>query len=293
MSQAFRDQKRYVLLPNGRRMAFIERGEGRPIVFLHGNPTSSFLWRNVIPEVEHLGRCIAPDLIGMGDSEKIPDPGPDTYTFESHRQHLDAFLLSVVGPDQPLVLVVHDWGSALGFDWARRHSERVRGIAYMEAIVRPIPSLAEWGAGESVFLGFRSPKGEQMILENNMFVERILPGSILRKLSDAEMDEYRRPFLKPEDRWPTLTWPRQIPVGDEPPETVAIARAYSTWLAQSTVPKLFINAVPGAILKGPAEAFCRTWPNQTVVDAAGSHFLQEDSGAEIGKAVAAWAAALT
>jgi haloalkane dehalogenase len=276
----------------GRRMAYHARGEGRPILFLHGNPTSSYLWRDVIPELEGHGRLIAPDLIGMGYSDKLPDPKPDTYRFTTHRDFLDGFISAVIGDSEPVVLVVHDWGSALGFDWANRHRDRVRGIAYMEAIVRPIAGWEEWSPSATpVFQGFRSDKGEQMILDRNLFVERVLPGSVLRKLSDAEMAEYRKPFVQREDRWPTLTWPREIPIAGEPMDVVAIAAAYSQWLAMSDVPKLFVNADPGAILIGVLREFCRTWRNQIEVTVPGSHFIQEDSGAAIGQAIAQWLAA--
>jgi haloalkane dehalogenase len=273
----------------GRRMAYHERGEGRPILFLHGNPTSSYLWRDVLPELEGQGRLIAPDLIGMGDSEKLPGAAPDTYRFVTHRDFLDRFIAAVVPPEQSLVMVVHDWGSALGFDWANRHRDRVRGIAYMEAIVRPIASWGQWSAAATpVFQGFRSDKGEAMILDRNLFVERVLPGSILRKLSDAEMAEYRRPFLTREDRWPTLTWPRQIPIEGKPADVVAIVDDYAKWMSANDMPKLFVNADPGAILIGASREFCRKWTNQTEVTVPGSHFIQEDSGPAVGKAVADW-----
>ena len=273
----------------GARMAYHERGEGRPVLFLHGNPTSSYLWRDVIPELDGLGRLIAPDLIGMGDSAKLPNPGPDTYRFTTHRDYLGAFIDTVIGPAESLVLVVHDWGSALGFDWANRHRGRVRGIAYMEAIVRPVASWSEWSASaRPIFQGFRSDKGETMILERNMFIERVLPGSVLRKLTEAEMTEYRRPFLQAEDRWPTLTWPRQIPIAGEPADVVQISAAYSQWMAENDIPKLFVNAEPGAILIGALRDFCRGWKNQTEVTVPGSHFIQEDSGPAIGRAVAGW-----
>jgi haloalkane dehalogenase len=271
------------------RIAYHTRGEGAPVLLLHGNPTSSFLWRNVLPALEGLGRLVAPDLIGMGDSAKLPNPVADTYRFTTHRRYLDAFIDAVIGPSQPLVLVLHDWGSALGFDWANRHRDRVRGIAYMEGIVRPIASWDEWSPQATpIFQGFRSDKGETMILERNMFVERVLPGSVLRKLTEAEMTEYRRPFLKAEDRWPTLTWPRQIPIAGEPADVMAIAADYSRWMAENDIPKLFVNAEPGAILVGPVREFCRSWHNQTEVTVSGSHFIQEDSGPDIGRAVAGW-----
>jgi haloalkane dehalogenase len=274
------------------RMAYHERGAGAPVLLLHGNPTSCYLWRDVMPALEGRGRLIAPDLIGMGDSAKLPDPGRDTYRFTTHQKYLAAFIDAVIGPAQSILLVVHDWGSALGFDWASRHRDRVRGIAYMEGIVRPIASWEEWSPQATpIFQGFRSDKGEAMILDRNMFVERVLPGSVLRKLTEAEMTEYRRPFLAREDRWPTLTWPRQIPIAGEPADVVAIAADYSQWMAQNGIPKLFVNAEPGAILTGAPREFCRSWKNQTEVTVPGSHFIQEDSGSEIGRAIAGWMAA--
>jgi haloalkane dehalogenase len=272
----------------GREMAYTEVGSGDPIVLLHGNPTSSYLWRNVIPHLAGLGRCLAPDLIGMGDSDKLVPSGPERYRFVEHRAHLDA-LLDALGVRERVTLVVHDWGSALGFDWASRHRDAVRGIAYMEAIVRPL-AWDEWPeAARKVFQGFRSPAGEAMVLDANVFVERVLPGSILRKLTDAEMAVYRRPYLEPgESRRPTLTWPRQIPLDGEPADVVAIARDYADWLARSDLPKLFVNAEPGAILVGAQREFCRRWPNQREVTVRGSHFVQEDSPDEIGRAVAEW-----
>jgi haloalkane dehalogenase len=273
----------------GSKMAYHERGEGAPLLLLHGNPTSSYLWRDVIPELEGRGRLIAPDLIGMGDSAKLQNPGPDTYRFVTHRNHLAGFIDAVIGPTLSITLVVHDWGSALGFDWANHHRDRVRGIAYMEGIPRPVAGWEEWSkAATPIFQGFRSEKGEEMILERNMFVERVLPGSVMRKLTEAEMAEYRKPFLKREDRWPTLTWPRQIPIAGEPADVVQIAADYSKWMAENDIPKLFVNAEPGAILVGPVRDFCRTWKNQTEVTVPGSHFIQEDSGPAIGRAVADW-----
>jgi haloalkane dehalogenase len=278
---------------NGLEMAYVEVGEGDPIVFLHGNPTSSYLWRNVLPPVERLGRCIAPDLIGMGDSQKLPHSGPDAYRFVEHREMLDA-LLAQLGVTSNVTLVLHDWGSALGFDWANRHRDAVRAIAYMEAIVQPIESWDDWPeAARRIFQGFRSPAGEEMVLEKNVFVEAVLPGSVLRKLEDDEMEAYRAPFREPgEGRRPTLTWPRQIPIAGEPADVVEIVRSYGDWLATSDIPKLFVNAEPGAILTGRQREFCRGWPRQREVTVAGSHFIQEDSGPEIGRAVADWLVAL-
>jgi len=272
----------------GKRMSYVECGEGDPILFLHGNPTSSYLWRNVMPHLQDQGRCLAPDLIGMGDSEKLDDPGPDSYRFVEHRQYLDA-LLDALDVRSSVTLVVLDWGSALGFDWANRHRDAVKGIAYTEALVQPL-TWDDWPkAARAVFEGFRSPAGEALVLEQNVFVEQVLPTSILRELSEEEMAVYRRPFATPgEDRRPTLTWPRQIPLEGEPADMVKIFEDYGAWLAQSDVSKLFLNAEPGAILRGRQREFCRSWPNQTEVTVKGIHFVPEDSPDEIGRAVAEW-----
>ena len=269
----------------GSEMAYVDVGAGDPIVFLHGNPTSSFLWRNVIPHVADLGRCVAPDLIGMGDSSKVDGMA---YRFVDHRTYLDGFL-DAVGVRDRVTLVVHNWGSALGFDWANRHRAAVSGIAYMEAIVRPV-TWEEWPEpSQRVFQGMRSPAGEEMVLANNVFVERILPASILRTLSEDEMAEYRRPFLNPgEDRRPTLTWPRELPIDGSPEDVVAIVDDYSGWLSTSSLPKLFVNAEPGAILVGEQREFCRRWPNQTEVTVAGIHFIQEDCADDIGLSLRRW-----
>ncbi len=273
----------------GKTMAYVEMGKGDPIVFQHGNPTSSYLWRNIMPRLKDQGRCIALDLIGMGDSEKIGDSGPDRYTFVEHREYFDA-ALEELGVENNVSLVIHDWGSALGFDWARRNPGRVKGIAYMEAIVRPVASWDHWPeAARRVFQGFRSPAGEDMVLEKNVFVERVLPGSCLRKLSEEEMAVYRRPFVNSgEDRRPTLTWPRQIPIAGEPADVVRIVRDYADYFSKADVPKLFINAEPGAILIGAQREFCRAWPSQKEVTVSGNHFLQEDSPDEIGRAIGEW-----
>jgi len=272
----------------GQSMAYIEVGSGDPIVFLHGNPSSSYLWRNVIPHLQELGHCIAPDLIGMGDSEKLPNSGPGSYTFVEHRRYLDA-LLDELNVNEQVMLVLHDWGSALGFDWANRHRSAVKGIAYMEAIVRP-RTWNDWPeAARATFQALRSEVGEQMILEQNFFVEAIVPRSVLRGLTNEEMAQYRRPFAEPgEGRRPTLTWPRQIPVEGEPADVTEIVSSYAQWLARSTVPKLFVNSEPGAALTGTLREFCRSWSAQTEVTVRGLHFLQEDSPDEIGQAIATW-----
>jgi haloalkane dehalogenase len=263
-------------------MAYVDTGAGDPVVFLHGNPTSSYLWRNVIPHVLPSARCLAPDLVGMGDSGKAP---AGSYRFVDHARYLDAWLESLAL--RRVTLVMHDWGSALGFHWARRHPDRVRGLVYMEALVRPV-TWNEWPeAARKVFQAMRSPAGEEMVLVKNIFVERILPASVLRGLTEAEMAVYRRPYVEPgESRRPTLTWPRQIPIAGEPADVVAIVDGYARWLATSDLPKLFVNAEPGTILTGAQRQFCRTWPNQEEVTVRGSHFIQEDSPREIGEAVA-------
>ena len=273
---------------NGKTMSYAEMGEGDPIIFQHGNPTSSYLWRNIMPHLAGQGRCIAIDLIGMGDSDKLEDSGPDRYTLLEHRDYFDA-ALDALGVTSNVTFVIHDWGSALGFDWANRYRDSVIGIAYMESIVRPV-SWDDWPeAARGVFQGFRSSAGEDMVLDKNVFVERVLPGSIIRDLSDEEMEVYRRPFKNPgEERRPTLTWPRQIPIEGEPAEVVELVQSYADWLSKSDMPKLFINAEPGAILIGPQREFCRSWPNQQEVTVAGNHFLQEDSPNEIGEAIAQW-----
>ncbi len=279
--------KRYIDVLD-KRMAYVEMGHGKPIVFQHGNPTSSYLWRNVMPHVVDLGRCVALDLIGMGHSDKLDPSGPDRYTFVEHRRYFDA-ALDALGISADVTFVIHDWGSALGFDWANRHRHAVRGICFMEAIVRPL-AWAEWPeAARGVFEGFRSEAGEKMVLEDNVFVERVLPGSVIRDLTAAEMDVYRAPFREQgEGRRPTLTWPRQIPLDGEPADVVEIAQSYADWLAECEIPKLFVNADPGAILVGAQREFCRRWPNLTEVTVPGIHFIQEDSPDRIGEALRDW-----
>ncbi len=263
-------------------MAYVQVGVGDPIVFLHGNPTSSYLWRNVIAQLEGRGRCLAPDLIGMGRSGRAAG---GQYRLADHVRYLDAWFEAL--DLRRVTLVVHDWGSALGFHWARRHADRVRALVYMEAIVRPV-TWAEWPeAARKIFQALRTPAGEEMILAKNVFVERILPASVLRALAPEEMERYREPFREPgESRRPTLTWPREIPVEGEPADVAALVSDYAAWLARCHLPKLFVNANPGSILVGAQREFCRGWPNQHEVTVKGSHFLQEDSPAEIGQAIA-------
>ena len=271
----------------GKQIAYVEMGEGDPIIFQHGNPTSSYLWRNIMPQLQSLGRCIAMDLIGMGDSEKLEDKGNMTYSYDTHKKYFDGFL-DAIGVESNATLVIHDWGSALGFDWANDYPQKVKAICYMEGIVQSM-EWEDWNEdAKGIFQGFRSPAGEEMILEKNLFIEAVLPGSILRKLSDAEMNEYRRPFNDKKSRRPTLDWPRQIPLENDPPEICRIVDSYSQWMAENNKPKLFINAEPGAILIGKQREFCRTWKNQKEVTVKGSHFIQEDSPNEIGNAIFDW-----
>ncbi len=281
------EQKQYVDV-GGHKMAYVEQGSGRPIVFQHGNPTSSYLWRNILPQLSDLGRCIAVDLIGMGNSDKLPNSGPDRYTFAEHRQFWEG-ALDALGVEEDIIFVIHDWGSALGFDYTARHPERVSGVCYMEGVVKPM-SWDEWPeSARDIFKTFRSEAGETVVLEKNVFVERVLPASILRKLSDDEMAAYIEPFKNPgEDRRPTLTWPRQIPIDDEPPEVCEIARNYGEFMQGSDIPKLFIDAEPGMILKGAVADYARTWKNQSEASVKGLHFIQEDSPDEIATAVRDW-----
>jgi haloalkane dehalogenase len=284
-------KKRQLVL--GQEMAYVEVGSGDPIVFLHGNPASSYTWRNVIPHLEGLGCCIAPDLIGMGDSEKLPNSGPGSYTFVEHRSFLDA-LLDALGVDEHVTFVMHDWGASFGFDWARRHPDSVKGLAYIEANVRPFtwqdfPEFTQRGLQM-----LRGEAGEQMILEQNFFIERALPPTILRGLTDEEMAQYRRPFIEPgEGRRPMLTFPRQVPINGEPADVAEIYQAYARWLEQSPVPKLFINCDhPSALLNGALREYCRTWPAQTEVTMHAFRWPQEDCPDEVGLAITNWLQAL-
>jgi haloalkane dehalogenase len=277
-------EKKFIEI-KGQRMAYIDAGDGAPIVFQHGNPTSSYLWRKVMPACKGLGRLVACDLLGMGDSNKLPRSGPDRYTYAEQREFLFA-LWEELGIDRDVILVIHDWGSALGFDWAHQHPDRMQGIAYMEAIVKPF-AWEEFQASRDIFKALRSPAGEDMVLQDNIFIEGLLFGSEKGTLSEVDKEEYRRPFLNAgEDRRPMLSWPRQIPLDGEPPEVVAIVAEYSKWLQTSEVPKLWIKGDPGAVVTGSIADYCATFPNQTQVTVKGLHFLQESSGPEIGAAVA-------
>ena len=274
---------------NGKRMAYVDEGQGDPIVFLHGNPTSSFLWRNVMPHLQGKGRLIAPDLIGMGDSQKLDDSGPLRYTFVEHRDYLFG-LLKALEVETNVTFVIHDWGSALGFHWAQNNPDAVKGIAFMEAIVAPVPTWDDFPEGvRELFQGFRSPAGDDLVLAQNVFVEQVLPGSVLRELTDTEMNEYRRPFLnKGEDRRPTLTWPRQLPIAGEPAEVVSMVQQYCAWLTETQIPKFFVCAEPGALITGGVVDLVRSFPALTEIRVPGAHFIQEDSADLIGQGVAGW-----
>jgi haloalkane dehalogenase len=288
MNSAKERYSKHKIKIHGLQMAYVDEGKGDPIVLLHGNPSSSYEWRNVIPHLVGLGRCIAPDLIGMGDSDKLPASGPYSYRLVEHRKYLDAFL-EALNIQSRVTLVLHDWGSALGFDWAYRHQHAVAAIAYMESFVKPIDSWDEWPEGAvELFQTIRSDKGEEMVLEQNFVLENFLPAGVLRKLTDAEMAVYRRPYLQPgESRRPTLTWPREIPVAGKPKDVHDIIHNYGKWLASSDIPKLFIEAIPGAMFQSHRD-FAKSWPNQTHLVIRGSHFVQEDSPDETGAAIAAW-----
>ncbi|QLL41910.1 haloalkane dehalogenase [Sulfitobacter pontiacus] len=292
MTTSFRDKKKFATV-HGKQMAYIEEGTGDPIVFLHGNPMSSYLWRNVMPHLAGKGRLIAPDLIGMGDSDKLDNSGPDSYTFVEHRKYLFA-LLEQLGVTENVTLVIHDWGSGLGFHWAHTHPEAVKGIAFMEAIVETRDRWDQFpDRALEMFQALRSPAGEEMVLDKNLFVEALVPGSILRDLTEEEMNEYRRPFANAgEDRRPTLTWPRQIPIEGQPADVTEIVDAYVDWLGKTSIPKLFVNADPGVLITGAVRDRVRSWPNITEVTVPGLHFIQEDAPDEIGVAVRDWHASL-
>jgi len=276
------------ILINNKNIAYVDSGSGDPIIFLHGNPTSSYLWRNITPHLETQGRCISIDLIGMGDSDKLDNPDENSYLFEEHYHYISAAIESLTDGEN-ISFVIHDWGSALGFNWCFNNPDSVKGIAYMEAIVKEM-TWEDWdNDAKSIFQGFRSDAGESLVLEKNYFIEKVLPGSIIRALSSDEMNEYRRPFLNSgEDRRPTLSWPREIPIEGQPRNVCEIVNQYAEWMQTNDIPKLFINAEPGAITTGRIREFCRSWKNQTEVTVKGKHFVQEDSPDEIGKAISTW-----
>lgn len=231
---------------DGKEIAYHQQGSGEPIVFLHGNPTSSYLWRNITPYLYDQASCISIDLIGMGDSDKLDNPGTNSYRFEEHFYYVEKAIKALTN-NKKITLVIHDWGSALGFHWSYKHPELIKGIAYMEAIVKEM-TWDDWDKNaKSIFQGFRSDAGENLVLEKNYFVEKVLPGSIIRTLDSNEMNEYRRPFLSSgEDRRPTLSWPREIPIEGQPENVCQIVNEYAEWMKTNNIPKLFINAEPDA-----------------------------------------------
>lgn len=272
----------------GLRMAYREEGTGDPVVFLHGNPTSSYLWRDVLGRVAGHGRCLAPDLLGMGASDKLPGSGPGSYRFVEHRDHLDV-LLGRLGVHDRVVLVGHDWGGVLAMDWARRHPGAVRGLAYMETLVGPLSWAGANAPDPGLFGPLRGAAGERLVLTENVFVEKVLQAGTLRPLTGEEMDAYRAPYREPgESRRPTLTWPREIPIDGDPADVTEIVSRNAEWMAASAVPKLFIGGDPGALLTGPLRDACRRWPAQREVTVRGLHFLPEDSAGEIADALVAW-----
>ncbi|MFB6457137.1 haloalkane dehalogenase [Chitinophaga sp. Hz27] len=280
-------EKKFIEI-KGHRMAYIDEGVGDPIVFQHGNPTSSYLWRNIMPHCQGLGRLIACDLIGMGDSEKISAAGPESYSYQEQRAFLFA-LWEELKLDKNVILVLHDWGSVLGFDWASQHAARVQGIVHMEALAIPFMWEEFEPKMRDLFRALRTPAGEEMVLEHNVFIEKVLPAGIVRELSKAEMNEYRRPYFQEgEDRRPTLAFPRQISLDGSPADVTAIVKAYGKWLQQSQLPKLWIHGNPGAVENDSLRKFCSTWPNQSELTVKGKHFLQEDSPLEIGEAIASF-----
>jgi haloalkane dehalogenase len=262
-------------------MSYVDTGRGDPIVFLHGNPTSSYLWRNIIPHVAEYGRCLAPDLVGMGRSGKSPTRA---YRFVDHSLYLDAWF-DALDVNRNIILVLHDWGSALGFHWAFRHRDQVQAIVYMEAIAQPRRWEDFPNGRDTMFRALRSEQGEHLVLDENFFIEVVLPKSMIRNLSAEEMAAYRAPFQDREARLPTLVWPRELPIDGDPADVVEIVERYGEWLSTSRLPKLFINADPGAMLVGRSRDFCRGWPNQREVTVKGIHYLQEDSPNEIGVAM--------
>lgn len=290
ISAAFPFESKFVQV-HGSKLHYIEKGSGDPMLFLHGNPTSSYLWRNIIPHLTPLARCIAVDLIGMGKSDK-----PDIdYRFFDHVRYLEGFI-EALGL-QNITLVVHDWGSGLGFHYASRNESSIKGIAFMEAILMPVPSWEMFPADfREIFQAFRTPDvGWDLIVNKNIFVEQILPGGIVRRLSEEEMDRYREPYRQPESRKPLWRWPNEIPIEGEPADVAEAVTAYNTWLQRSDLPKLLFYAEPGAIMPAPVVDWCRqNLKNLTVVNVGqGIHYLQEDHPEVIAAELAKWYGSLT
>ncbi|MFQ5662797.1 MAG: haloalkane dehalogenase [Terriglobia bacterium] len=285
ISAAFPFKANYVQV-HGSKMHYVDEGSGDPILFLHGNPTSSYLWRNIIPYLTFKARCLAPDLIGMGKSDK---PALE-YRFFDHVKYIEGFINKLELKN--LTLVVHDWGSALGFHYAARHQDHIKAMAFMEAILLPAPGWEVFPENfTGIFQAFRTPEvGWDLIVNKNMFVERILPAAVVRGLTDEEMNHYREPFKQPESRKPLWRWPNEIPIAGEPADVVTAVAAYSDKLRQSEWPKLLFHASPGAILRAAMVEWCRAnLKNLKTVDVGeGIHFLQEDHPHRIGAELASW-----
>ncbi|PTX56355.1 haloalkane dehalogenase [Litoreibacter ponti] len=274
---------------NGSKMAYVDEGEGPVVLFLHGNPTSSYLWRNIIPFVTEDHRAIAVDLIGMGDSDK-PDIG---YTFADHAAYLDGFIAAL--DLQDITLVIHDWGSVLGMRYARLNEGNVKAIAFMEAGIPPAlpaPSLEAMGPQNAeLFAMLRSPAGDEAVLQNNFFVEEVLGKfGVATPLSDEVLAQYRKPFPTPESRKPTLVWPRQIPIAGEPADTGAVITANGEWLYSTDMPKLMLHVAPGALMPPPVVEYVKANASnlEDVFLGPGVHFVQEDHPTAIGRALRDW-----
>lgn len=272
----------------GSQMHYVDVGEGDPIVFVHGNPTSSYLWRNVIPHLSGQGRCIAPDLIGFGKSDK-----PElNYRVYDHAEYFEGFIKAL--DLERITLVLHDWGGFIGLSYAARHLDNIRALALMETVVRPMRSTDRSESFNKTFGMLRSEAGREKVLKENFFVERILPGSVLRKLTDAEMDAYRAPFASEKSRIPTWVFPNEIPIDGQPPDVHADIWEIGDKVARASIPTLLLTFEPGAIM-GPVEiAWCMdTFPNLTVEHMGeGIHFVQEDQPEAIGKTISNWLSGL-
>jgi haloalkane dehalogenase len=270
---------------NGKQMAYVDTGDGDPIVFFHGNITSSYMWRNVIPHVEGFARCIAIDNIGQGDSDKLEG---SMYRLADHQPFTNG-LLAALGIEENFTIVTHDWGAQLGLTWASEQKDALKGIVMCQGVIGNF-HWDHWPPDVRVlFKRFRSGEGEELVLQENFFVEKILPAMVVGEVTEEIHNEYRRPYHNPgEDRRPTLTWPREIPIEGEPADTLDIIERNNAWVAESPVPKLFINTEPGAVLVGEHRDMVRSWPNVSEVTVKGLHYCHEDSPDEMGRAIADW-----
>jgi haloalkane dehalogenase len=277
------------IMVKDRKMAFIEVGRGDPIVFIHGNANSAYMWRNILPYMEDLGRLIAIDNIGQGDSDKLPDSGPGSYTLAEHQVYING-IMEALDINKNVTLVMHDWGGPLGLTWARSHSENIKGLVHCEIVVGNHSSYDDYPDGHGERLKrVRGPDGEKLVMTDNYFIEKIYMGGVIRNIDDETMAEIRRPYEGPrENRRPTLTWPRQIPIGGKPKDVADLVDDLSFWMAENDIPKLFIRAEPGQILFGRDLEIINSWANQKTVTVAGLHHPQEDSPDDIGIALRNW-----